>query len=82
MLGLCYYKGEGVTQDFKEAATYLRKAAEQGHGPAQFNLGVCYAKGEGVEKSDHEAQAWFKKAAAQGVPEAQMALQHHFEQKQ
>ena len=28
-----------------------KKAADQGHAPAQFNLGVMYSNGEGVTKS-------------------------------
>ena len=33
-LGVCYEKGEGVTQDIKKAMRWYRKAAQQGDKPA------------------------------------------------
>jgi len=42
-LGLRYDNGQGVKQDYTEAARWYRKAAEQGYALAQFNLGnMCY----------------------------------------
>ena len=41
-LGNAYYTGEGVPQDYVQAAYWYRKAAEQGVALAQNNLGVCY----------------------------------------
>jgi TPR repeat protein len=39
-LGLCYYNGKGVGQNYKEAARWCLKAAEMGHAKAQYNLGM------------------------------------------
>ena len=33
-LGVCYYKGEGVSQDYVQAVSWWCKAAEQGHSLA------------------------------------------------
>ncbi|RME32823.1 MAG: sel1 repeat family protein, partial [Gammaproteobacteria bacterium] len=44
-----YGAGEGVRQDFAEAARWHRKAAEQGVAVSQHNLGVAYAEGQGVK---------------------------------
>ncbi len=44
-LGLIYAKGQGVKQDFAEAANWYRKAAEKGNAFAQTNLGLFYAQG-------------------------------------
>ena len=41
-LGLMYYNGEGVTQDYKQAVKWWRKAAEQGDASAQYSLGLMY----------------------------------------
>ena len=41
-LGEMYRTGEGVAQDYKEAAAWFRKAADQGDAQAQLNLGVMY----------------------------------------
>ena len=43
-----YDLGQGVVQDYKEAAKWDRKSAEQGLAAAQFALGAMYANGDGV----------------------------------
>ena len=43
-----YYKGEGVTQDYKEAVKWYQLSAEQGHPEAQYKLGVMHENGKGV----------------------------------
>ena len=65
-LGLAYYRGEGVSQDYTQAVSWYRKAAEQGVAAAQYNLGVCYYKGEGVSQDYVQAVSWWCKAAEQG----------------
>ena len=57
-----------------EAVKWYRKAADQGHAKAQYNLGWCYANGEGVAKNISEAVKWYRKAAEQGDENAQKAL--------
>jgi TPR repeat protein len=70
-----YHEGKGVPQDDKEAAIWVRKAAEQGQAAwAQYNLGWMYEHGQGVPKNDQEAVGWFHKAAKQGEPNAQNHL--------
>ncbi|MBX9912079.1 MAG: protein kinase [Beijerinckiaceae bacterium] len=59
---------------FAIAASDFRKAAENGHAEAQFNLGVVLREGKGVPKDLGEAAAWFKKAADQGFAGAQYQL--------
>ena len=58
-----YDKGTGVPKDEVEAVKWYRKAADQGHAAAQFNLGGMYAEGRGVPKDDVEAYAWFNISA-------------------
>ena len=67
MLGSNYNFGWGVEQDYKQAAQWYRKAAEQGYAEAQFNLGLCYEYGKGVEQDYTQAVYWFRKAAEQGL---------------
>jgi hypothetical protein len=52
-----------VAKDYVEAVKWYRKAAEQGHAEAQYNLGCGYANGQGVGKDIVEAYAWFSMAA-------------------
>ena len=73
-LGVRYYNGFGVPQDYKRAAIWNRKAADRGTPVAEFALGVMYEKGHGVPQNDQEAVIWYRKAADQGVAEAQAYL--------
>ena len=65
--------GETDETDLKKAFDWYKKAAEQGHGNAQYALGEMYMCG-GVEADDEKAVYWYKKAAQQGVYEAMDAL--------
>lgn len=73
-LGCMYAEGEGVPQDYAEAAKWFQKAAEQGDAGAQYSLAKMYRKGQGVEKNDKEAAKWFRKAAEKGLAKAQWEL--------
>ena len=63
-----------MPQDYAEAESWYRKAAEQGYASAQYSLGVMYREGRGVPKDDAQAATWFTKAAEQGVAKAQFKL--------
>jgi len=71
MIGVMYYNGEGVEQDFAAAAVWLNLAANQGYSVAQYNLGVMYDSGQGVEQDFAEAFKWYDHAARQGHANAQ-----------
>lgn len=58
-LGVIYYSGDGVKQDYVEAAKWFRKAAAQGDRLARNYLGLMYLNGEGVKQSESEAHKWF-----------------------
>lgn len=78
-VALIYARGQGVPQDYKQAAEWYRKAAEQGVAAAQYNLGVMYSNGQGVPQDPQEARKWFLKAAEQGVALAQTSLGNIYE---
>ena len=69
-----YAFGNGVEQNYAEAAKWYRKAAEQDYADAQFELARCYDTGCGVRKNDVEAAKWYRKAAEQGHGDAQVAF--------
>lgn len=81
-LGLLYYRGRGVPQDFAEALRWSRQAADQGDAVAQFNLGFMYAKGRGMPPNYAETARWYRKAADQGNIEAQFNLGLMYDQGQ
>jgi TPR repeat protein len=69
-----YANGEGVTKDEVQAATWYRKAAEQGDASGQNALGVYYFYGRGVAKDYKQAAFWYRKASDQGDAIAQSNL--------
>ena len=62
-LGLRYFSGDKIKQDFNKAISCFYRAAEQGHGLAQYCLGFCYDTALGVEYNRTEAAKWYRKAA-------------------
>lgn len=69
-LGIMYSKGQGVTQDYREAAKWFRLSAEQGHADSQNNLGTMFVQGQGVTQDYIYAHMWFNIAASTGGKEA------------
>ena len=70
-LGLNYYEGKSIKQDYNKAFELFQEAANQGYPQAQFQLGVMYDNGEGVSEDKNKAAQWYKKAAEQGLADAQ-----------
>ena len=71
ILCVMYANGNGVPQDYSQAATWCRQAADQGDDEAQRSLAAMYRTGEGVPRDDAQAIDWFRKAADQGNADAQ-----------
>jgi hypothetical protein len=74
LFGMCCYAGEGVPQNYREAARHFRLAADQGDADAQYMLAGCYRYGDGVERDVGEAFRHFALAAEQGHAPAQLQL--------
>lgn len=73
-LGVCYFYGAGIKQDFKEAIRWFQKAAKQGDAKAQYFLGRCYQYGCGLTQDLERAKQWYGDAAKQGHKKAQIKL--------
>ena len=74
-IGHNYSSGRnGVSLDYKEAAKWYRKAADQGSIAALYSIGTLYENGLGVTKDITEAVKWYKKSAEQGYSIAQECL--------
>ena len=74
ILGNLCAHGQGVPQDYAQAAKWYRRAADQGFVLAQCNLAALYAAGAGVKSDPTEAVGWYRKAADQGSADAQYNL--------
>jgi len=63
-----------LAADYKEAANWYRKAANQGSIAAEIKLADLYRDGRGVTRDMAQAVVWYKKAADQGDASAQGTL--------
>ena len=70
-LGVKYFTGDGVPEDFTEAASWIRKSADQSLPAAESDLAEMYKVGLGVSSDAEQSAAWFRKAADQGNAIAQ-----------
>jgi len=71
MIGLIYHDGNGVNQNYAEAAKWLRRAANQKDRTAAASLGFMYLEGRGVPQDTEEAGKLIGLAAALGEQRAQ-----------
>ncbi|HET6402019.1 MAG TPA: tetratricopeptide repeat protein [Candidatus Kapabacteria bacterium] len=78
-LGMMYFDGDGVEQDYSKAFAYLIQAAEMGNSTAQHNLALMYEDGLGVEQNSANAIGWWTKAAIQGNTGSQNNLGRAYE---
>jgi TPR repeat protein len=73
-LAVMYARGDGVTQDNKQALALFLKAAQKNYAEAQYYAGLMYVSGQGVPQDFDTSLAWFRKAADQGNTAAQYQL--------
>ena len=69
-----YYGRGGVPQDYAQALSWYRKAAEQGNAGGQTGLGRMYVYGQGIPQDYAQALSWYRKAAEQGYATGQANL--------
>src|SRR4030067_815197 len=73
-IGVMYFTGSGVQEDYVKAAEWYGKAAENGHSDAKAALGAMHYEGKGMPLDFDEAINLFKQAAEQGHAGAQSTL--------
>ena len=61
-------------RDYKQAATWFKRAAEQNQAEAEYFYARLLLDGKGVEQDPDEAMMWLVKASAQGHAAAQRFL--------
>jgi uncharacterized protein len=69
VLGQFLSNGDGVEQNYKEAAVWFRRAAEQGDDAAEEALAAAYFFGRGIPQDYIEAHKWANLAVANSVDE-------------
>ena len=80
-VGADFAKGIAAAQAGDDATAFqeFKKAAEQGHAKAQYNLGLMYDNGRGVLQDYKQAVKWYRLAAEKGIAKAQanLGLMYH-----
>lgn len=71
-LGELYERGLDGSPDYKSAAMWYQKAADQGYTPAMLNLGNLYEQGLGVVKNSTKAINFYRQAS--GATESKLEL--------
>lgn len=65
-IGLMYFKGQYVKQNYDEVIRMFRLSAEQGNEDAMFMLAYMYSRGLGVIPDKDEADKWWRELANKG----------------
>lgn len=73
-IGLLFYHGLGVKQNFETAKVWLEKAISLKDIPALCSLGILYLNGEGVTKDVSRAFFYFESASNQGNLDAEFNI--------
>ena len=70
----CEQLVQGTSQNYVEAASWCRNAADAGSASAMYDLGVMYLSGKGLPQSYSDAATWYRKAAGAGNADAMYFL--------
>lgn len=84
-VGLRYFSGNGVEQNFVNAAEFYLMAAAQGFPLAESNLARMYYEGRGVKPSLEKAEKLWRKLAERGGPigkDAEKCLEQYINNQQ
>jgi TPR repeat protein len=65
-IGMLYYEGKGVPQDYSKAVEWILKSAEGGYPASQYMLAWFYYKGIGVVQDYTKTVVWAQKSSDQG----------------
>lgn len=73
-LGMFYFEGTAVKQEYSKALEWFKKAADQNNDRAQTMLGNMYIMGQGVTQDNSAAINYYFKAVNKGNAVAMYAL--------
>lgn len=69
---------EGVEVNYREAAYWAEKAAENGEEKSMYDIGLMYYDGKGVPRNTKKAVYWLEKATAKGNGSAAVLLGKYY----
>lgn len=71
-LGVMYYYGNWVKQDYEEAFRWFMNSAEKGYAVAQHSVSICYFQGDGTCQDFAKAVQYMRMSAEQGYCKAML----------
>lgn len=74
LLGMLYYHGQGVDQDYIKAKEYFELASLQNHPDSFTKLGKLYYYSKGVEQNFLKSKYYFEKASLLNYPRSFLYL--------
>ncbi len=77
-MGILHDTGQGVPQDYQEAARWYGRAGEQDHAIALYNLGLLHFEGKGVELDRVKALDLYRRSARHGDADALSSIGYMF----
>ena len=77
-LGILHDTGQGVPQDYREAARWYGMAGDQNHASALYNLGLLHFEGKGVARDEVKAIELYRRAARHGDADALSSIGYMF----
>jgi len=78
-VGVIFYIGQGVTQNYEEAAKWFVYSGRQGNALAQNMIGEMHDQGLGVPQDYTTAAKWYRLSAEQGNAQGQDSLSIMYE---
>lgn len=74
MQGYLRYKGLGCEQDYSQAFSHFKRAADKRVSNSVYFLGLCYRNGYGVQMNEDSARYWLQLASRMSNRQAMMEL--------
>lgn len=74
LVGMSYYYGIDVEQNYSKAFKWIKKAAKQKHIDASYYVGDMYLSGYGTNVHYDKALKWLVRAATKGQSDAERTL--------
>jgi len=74
IMGILFYQGQLVKQNFKQAIALFKKSANQGCMESMHSLGCIYDRGKIINQDFGQAFHWYQKAAKLGEDDSQYNL--------
>lgn len=75
-LGMLYYQGTYIAQDFKKALQYFLDSSKQGYFEASYMIGLIYEDGIGIQRDLKKSLEFYKNSMKEGYKKAEKKISY------